>query len=175
LPVPVDAHGIDVSRLPRRGPVRLAYVTPSHQFPLGGILPLARRLELLQWADAAGAHLVEDDYDSEFRYGGRPVEAVQGLDRTGRVLYVGTFSKVLYPALRIGYLSVPERLTEPLAALKFLSDGQTTTFDQEVLTDFISGGHYERHLRRSRMRNAERRETLLAALAGAFGDDVDIS
>src|SRR5690606_7065364 len=133
------------------------------------------RLELLQWADAAGAHLVEDDYDSEVRYGGRPVEAVPGLDRTGRVPYVGTFSKVLYPSLRIGYLIVPERLTEPLAALKFLSDGQTTTFDQEVLTDFISGGHFERHLRRSRMRNAERRETLLAALAGAFGDDVAIS
>ncbi len=175
LPVPVDAQGIDVARLPRRGPVRLAYVTPSHQFPLGGILPLARRLELLQWADAAGAHLVEDDYDSEFRYGGRPVEAVQGLDRTGRVLYVGTFSKVLYPSLRIGYLIVPEALTEPLAALKFLSDGQTTTFDQEVLTDFIAGGHFERHLRRSRMRNAERRETLLSALAGAFGDEISIS
>ncbi len=175
VPVPVDAHGIDVSRLPRRGAVRLAYVTPSHQFPLGGILPLARRLELLQWAESVGAHLVEDDYDSEFRYEGRPVEAVQGLDRSGRVLYVGTFSKVLYPSLRIGYLIVPEALTAPLASLKFLSDSQTTTFDQEVLTDFITGGHFERHLRRSRIRNAQRRATLLAALSDAFGDEVSIS
>jgi GntR family transcriptional regulator/MocR family aminotransferase len=175
VPVPVDRNGIEVSRLPRRGPVRLAYVTPSHQFPLGGILPLARRLELLQWAESVGAHVVEDDYDSEFRYEGRPVEAVQGLDRTGRVLYVGTFSKVLYPSLRIGYLIVPEALTGPLAALKFLSDSQTTTFDQEVLTDFITGGHFERHLRRSRTRNAERRATLLAALADAFGDEISIA
>ncbi len=175
VPVSVDAGGLDVSRLPRDGGVRLAYVTPSHQFPLGGILPLPRRLELLQWANEVGAHVLEDDYDSEFRYEGRPVEAVQGLDRQGRVLYVGTFSKVLYPSLRIGYLIVPGPLVEPLAALKFLSDSQTTTFDQEVLTDFITGGHFERHLRRSRVRNAARRRTLLAAIGDAFGDEVSIA
>ncbi len=173
--VPVDRQGLDVARLPREGPVRLAYVTPSHQFPLGAILPLARRLELLHWAETMGAYIVEDDYDSEFRYGGRPVEAVQGLDRTGRVLYVGTFSKVLYPSLRIGYLVVPDALTRPLEGLKFLTDSQTSTFEQEVLTDFITGGHFERHLRRSRARNAARRATLLTALDETLGDDVTVS
>ncbi len=175
LAVPVDASGIDVSRLPRRGPVRLAYVTPSHQFPLGGILPLARRLALLRWADTVGAHVVEDDYDSEFRYEGSPVEAVQGLDLAERVLYVGTFSKVLYPSLRIGYLVVPTPLIGPIAALKFLTDGQTPTFEQEVLTDFITGGHFERHLRRSRLRNAARRAALLAAIHETLGDEVSVS
>lgn len=175
VPVPVDTSGIDVSRLPRRDRVRLAYVTPSHQFPLGGILPLARRLELLRWAESVGAHVVEDDYDSEFRYAGNPVEAVQGLDLTGRVLYVGTFSKVLYPSLRIGYLVVPEPLIGPVAAQKFLIDGHAPTFEQEVLTDFITAGHFERHLRRSRARNAARRAALLAALDDALGDEATVS
>ncbi|MGE0462738.1 MAG: PLP-dependent aminotransferase family protein [Vicinamibacterales bacterium] len=175
VPVPVNASGIDVSRLPRRGRVRLAYVTPSHQFPLGGILPLARRLELLHWADAVGAHVVEDDYDSEFRYEGNPVGAVQGLDLAGRVLYVGTFSKVLYPSLRIGYLVVPESLIGPVAGLKFLTDGHAPTFEQEVLTDFITAGHFERHLRRSRARNAARRAALLAALDEALGEEATVS
>lgn len=175
VPVPVDASGIDVSRLPRRDRVRLAYVTPSHQFPLGGILPLARRLELLQWAGAVGAHVVEDDYESEFRYGGNPVEAVQGLDLDGRVLYVGTFSKVLYPSLRIGYLVVPESLVGPIAGLKFLTDGHAPTLEQEVLTDFITAGHFERHLRRARARNAARRAVPLEALKEALGDEATVS
>ena len=175
LPIPVDAQGMDVSRLPRRGRVRLVYVTPSHQFPLGSVMPLARRLELLRWADAADAHIVEDDYDSEFRYEGRPVEAVQGLDRSGRVCYVGTMAKVLFPSLRIGYLVVPDALLPALASLRFLSDYHTPTFEQEVLAEFIAEGHFERHLRRSRARNASRRAALLDAVRQHFGDAAQVS
>ena len=174
LPVRVDDNGLDVTRLPRRGSIRLAYVTPSHQFPLGGLMPLGRRLELLRWAEETGAHVLEDDYDSEFRYEGRPVEAVQGLDRSGRVLYAGTFSKVLFPSLRIGYLIVPPSMVPALAAMKFLTDMHTPTFEQEALADFIVEGHFERYLRRSRARNAARRAALLAALDEHFGDRVAV-
>ncbi len=173
LPTPVDDAGLDVSRLPRRE-VRLAYVTPSHQFPLGGVLPLARRLELLRWADATQAIVVEDDYDSEFRYDGHPVEALQGLDRNGRVLYVGTFSKILFPSLRLAYLVVPESLIPAVKRVKFLTDYHTPTFEQSVLADFIAEGHFERHLRRARRRNAARRRALLDALEDRFGDRVEV-
>jgi GntR family transcriptional regulator/MocR family aminotransferase len=174
VPTPVDEAGLDVSRLPRAGTVRLVYVTPSHQFPLGGVMPLSRRLELLRWADEARAVIVEDDYDSEFRYEGRPVEAVQGLDRCGRVVYVGTFSKVLFPSLRLGYVVVPEPIVPAAAAVKFLTDVHSPTFEQEVLTDFIVEGHFERHLRRSRTANAARRAALLEALADRLGDRVEV-
>jgi GntR family transcriptional regulator/MocR family aminotransferase len=174
VPVPVDAGGLDVSRLPRTMPVRLAYVTPSHQFPLGGVLSLDRRLELLKWADDSGAIVVEDDYDSEFWYDGHPVEAVQGLDSAGRVIYIGTFSKVLFPSLRLGYLIVPPSLLGPLAAIKFLSDRHTPTFEQEVLAGFIADGHFERHVRRARARNAARRAAMLEAFAETLGDRVEV-
>jgi GntR family transcriptional regulator/MocR family aminotransferase len=163
LPIRVDGDGLRVSDLPRRA--RLAYVTPSHQFPLGG---------LLQWALAAGAYVVEDDYDSEFRYQGRPVAAMQGLDQSGRVIYVGTFSKVLCPSMRIAYVVLPPALVAPMAALKFLTDYHTPTFEQEVLADFLTQGHFERHLRRSRRRNAARREALLESCARLLGDRVEI-
>jgi GntR family transcriptional regulator / MocR family aminotransferase len=175
VPTRVDRAGLDVSRLPRGRSTRLAYVTPSHQFPLGAVLPLARRLELLRWADAGGAHVLEDDYDSEFRYEGRPMQAVQGLDRSGRVLYVGTFSKVLFPALRLGYLVIPEPLVAAVASLKFLMDYHTPTFEQGVLADFMAEGHFERHLRRSRARHASRRSTLLEALREVLGDRVEVT
>jgi GntR family transcriptional regulator/MocR family aminotransferase len=175
VPTAVDDRGLDTSRLPSHLDVRLAYVTPSHQFPLGGVLPLQRRLELLRWAERRNAYIVEDDYDSEYQYEGRPVEAVQGLDRAGRVLYVGTLSKVLFPALRIGYLIVPESLIPPLASLRFLTDCHTPTFEQAVLTDFISEGHFERHLRRSRERNKCRRAALMDALETHLGDSVEIA
>ncbi len=174
LSVPVDADGLDASKLPRRAPVRAAYVTPSHQFPLGGVLPLERRLALLDWANQTGAIVVEDDYDSEFWYGSHPVAAIQGLDSTGRVIYVGTFSKVLFPSLRLGYLIVPPSLVAPLAALKFLVDRHAPVFEQEVLCDFITGGHFDRHVRRARARNAARRAAMLDAFAETFGDRAEI-
>jgi GntR family transcriptional regulator/MocR family aminotransferase len=175
-PCPVDASGLDPARLPAGGSrPRLAYVTPSHQFPTGGVMPLARRLDLLRWAERAGAYLLEDDYDSEYRYEGRPVEAVQALDRSGRVLYVGTFSKVLFPSLRIGYLVAPDPLVPALVAAKWLLDRHTPTLEQEVLADFITGGDFERHLRRSRARNAARRAALLDALRAELGDVVEVA
>jgi len=175
LPIPAGRDGLDVSQLPRRRAVRLAYVTPSHQFPLGGLLPLAQRLDLLRWAEATGAHVLEDDYDGEFHYEGRPVQAVQGLDRSGRVIYVGTFSKVLFPSLRLGYLIVPPDLASTMAALKFMADFHTPTFEQEVLADFIAEGHFERHLRRSRVRSAAKRAALLEALRVTFGDRIEVA
>ncbi len=174
IPTRVDDAGLDVSRLPRGRDVRLAYVTPSHQFPLGGVLPLARRLTLLKWAEETRVYIVEDDYDSEFRYEGHPIEAVQGLDRAGRVVYIGTFSKVLFPSLRLAYLVVPASLVPAIAALKFLTDYHTPTFEQAVLADFIAEGHFERHLRRTRRRNAGRRQALLEAVRDHLGDRAEV-
>ena len=173
-PVPVDSAGLQVDALPR-GAARLAYVTPSHQFPLGGVLPLLRRLALLRWADHAGAMVLEDDYDSEFWYDAHPVEAIQGLDGSGRVIYVGTFSKVLFPSLRLGYLVVPPSLVGPLAALKFLADRHATGFEQEVLADFMRSGDFDRHVRRARARNAARRRAMLEAFDDTMRDRVEIS
>ena len=176
LPVAVDSEGLDVRALPEAAAkVRLAYVTPSHQFPSGAVMSLARRLALLAWAERVGAYILEDDYDSEFRYAGRPVAAMQGLDRSGRVLYAGTFSKVLFPALRLGYLVLPQPLVAPFTAAKWLTDRHTPTFEQEVLTDFIAEGHFERHLRRARARNAARRMALLDAIAQYLGPRVEVS
>jgi GntR family transcriptional regulator / MocR family aminotransferase len=174
IAVPVDEGGIAVSQLPRGDRVRLAYVTPSHQFPLGGVLSLPRRRELLQWADESRALVVEDDYDSEFWYDGNPVEAIQGLDRAGRVIYIGTFSKVLFPSLRLGYMVVPKSLVPALAALKFLMDRHAPVFEQEVLADFIADGHFERHVRRARTRNASRRAAMLEAFHETLGDGAKV-
>jgi GntR family transcriptional regulator/MocR family aminotransferase len=175
VPVPVDADGLDPARIPGRSPAaRLAYVTPSHQFPTGVVMSLARRLALLEWAERAGAYIVEDDYDGEYRYEGRPIEAVQGLDPGGRVIYMGTFSKVLFPALRLGYLVLPPPLVAPFTAAKWLTDRHTATLEQEVLAEFIAEGHFERHLRRARTRNASRRKVLLASLAEHLGDRAEI-
>ena len=173
---PVDNEGLNVKALPSAGAdARLAYVTPSHQFPTGAIMSLARRLALLAWAEQNEAYVIEDDYDSEYRYEGRPVEAVQGLDRSGRVIYVGTFSKVLFPALRLGYVVLPRPLIQPFLAAKWLTDRHTSTLEQEMLTDFICEGHFERHLRRSRTRNAARRAALLEALNTHLGSRISIA
>lgn len=171
-PVAVDGAGLDPAGLPDSA--RLAFVTPSHQFPTGGIMPLGRRLALLEWADRAGAVVVEDDYDAEFQYEARPIESMQGLDRTGHVLYVGTLSKVLSPALRLGYVVAPRGWVEPFTRLKWLADRQTPDLAQHVATDFIAQGHLDRHLRRLRTRNAGRREALLAAVDRHFGSALEI-
>jgi GntR family transcriptional regulator/MocR family aminotransferase len=164
VPVPVDSEGLDVAAGIERAPhARLAYVSPSHQCPTGTVLSLARRLALLDWAAQAGTWVLEDDYDSEFRYGGRPLSALQGLDRGGHVLYIGTLSKVLLPTLRLGYLVVPPDLVDSFVVARMLSDGGSSTINQAVLADFLVEGHFEHHLRRMRTLYAERQEALVEA------------
>jgi GntR family transcriptional regulator / MocR family aminotransferase len=166
VPVRVDADGLDVDHGARRaGDARLVYVTPSHQYPLGAPMSLARRLALLGWARAAGAWVIEDDYDSEFRYGARPIPCLHGLDVDGRVIYVGSFSKTLFPALRLGFVIVPLDLRERLVAARAAADQHPPTLDQAVLADFIVEGHFARHLRRMRVAYQERLEALRAAAA----------
>jgi len=151
----VDDEGLRVPSAAVRG-VRLVYVTPAHQFPLGMSMSLARRLALLEWARQSGALLFEDDYDSEFRYAGRPVPALQGLDRHGVVVFAGSFSKVLFPSLRLGYLVVPPDLVDYVAAAQSITNRHAPVLDQAVLSDFIAGGHFGRHVRRMREVYAER-------------------
>jgi GntR family transcriptional regulator/MocR family aminotransferase len=161
LPLRVDEHGADVRMIVRhRGSVRLAYVTPSHQFPLGIPMTLPRRLALLQWARDAGAWIVEDDYDSEFRYDTRAIPCLHGLDTDGRVIYVGSFSKTLFPALRLGWLIAPPDLLESLRAARRAADLHPPILDQAVLANFIAEGHYDRHLRRMRAAYRERLEAM---------------
>lgn len=165
LAVPVDAHGLDTSRLPCDERVRLAYVTPSHQFPLGGVMPIGRRLELLQWARRQRTWVVEDDYDGEFRYGQRPIDALQSIDGDGRVIYIGTFSKALSPQLRLGYLVLPPELVPVFRQAKRLADRHAPVLEQRVLATLIDSGAYERHVRRVRRANEHRRASLLDAIA----------
>ncbi|WP_176593220.1 MULTISPECIES: PLP-dependent aminotransferase family protein [Sphingobium] len=172
----VDEHGLCVRNLPHAARrARLAYVTPSHQFPTGAVMPLARRLELLAWARETGAYILEDDYDSEYRYDSRPVEAVQGLDRHGHVIYAGTMSKTFFPGLRVGYLVLPPALIDVVKTLKHIADRHTSSLQQDALTDFIVEGHFERHLRRVRKRNGERRSTLLRCLTEEFGKEISVT
>jgi GntR family transcriptional regulator / MocR family aminotransferase len=174
--VDVDDQGMKLSELAaKKGRVRLVFVTPSHQFPTGALMPLGRRLELLAWANRTGAVIFEDDYDSEYRYSGRPVEALQALDESGRVLYSGTFSKTIFPGLRLGYLVVPNQLVGIFRSVKSLLDTACPTFTQLALADFMRDGHFERHLRRSKARNAGRRAVLLEAIHRYFGDRVEVS
>lgn len=161
-PVPVDREGLVTAALPE---ARLAYVTPSHQFPLGGILSAGRRRALLAWARRSGAFVVEDDYDSEYRFGSVPIPPLQALDEAGRVLYLGTVSKTLSPGLRLGYLVVPAGLAAAFAAAKRLTDRHTPWLEQEALAELMRSGGYERHVRRARRRNGERRAALLTALS----------
>jgi len=168
--VPVDEHGLCVERLDAIAAARLVCVTPSHQFPTGGVLPLPRRLALLDWARSRDAYVFEDDYDGEFRFASHPLECLQALDRHGRVLYSGTASKVLFPALRIGWLVVPPALADPFRAALALSDTGTATLEQLAFADLIREGHLERHVRRIRTRHAARRAALLDAVSRQLGE-----
>jgi len=163
--VPLDGEGLDVAAaLARRAPApRLIYVTPSHQYPLGMTMGLARRLELLECARRVGAWVLEDDYDSEYRYSSRPLASLQGLDGDGRTVYLGTFSKVLVPSIRLGYLVVPPALVDSFVRQRWISDRHCSTLEQAVLSEFIAGGHLERHIRRMRPVYAERQAALVAA------------
>lgn len=175
VPVPIGEQGMDATQFgPAEKGAKLVYVTPSHQFPTGVVMSLARRLALLEWAERANALIFEDDYDSEYRYCGRPLEALQGLDRSERVIYAATFSKLLYPSFRLGYLVLPEALVQPFVTAKALSDTGSGTLEQLVLADFIRDGHFERHLRRTRARNAERRAALVSAVERYLGDRVEL-
>jgi GntR family transcriptional regulator / MocR family aminotransferase len=175
LPLSVDENGVVLEQLYNlTDQIKLIYLTPSHQFPTGAVLPLSRRLALLDWAEQHGAMIIEDDYDSEYRYSGRPIPSLQGLDRNGAVIYAGTFSKVMFPALRIGYLVVAPEMVDLFAHSKWLSDRQTPILEQIVLTDFINSGQLERHIRRMRTLYDRRRETLVRALQNHFKDLVTI-
>ncbi len=176
VPVPVDDEGVNLSAVSPGVLNRcvLAYVTPSHQFPTGVVLSLRRRMDLLSWASRRAAYIVEDDYDSEFRYAGRPLESLQALDQRGRVIYVGTFSKVLFPGLRIGYLVAPVELQSAFRSAKWIADWCTPTLEQATIADFMRDGHFERHLRSLRKRYAPRHAALREALQFHFGDAVSI-
>ena len=164
VPVRVDSHGLDVAAGARQAPdARMAYVTPSNQFPLGVPMSLMRRFALLKWASHAGAWIVEDDYDSELRYGTRPFPCLHGLDADGRVIYVGTFSKSVFPALRLGFMIVPPDLHDKFMAGRRNTDLHPPVLEQMALADFITGRHYARHLRRMRLAYRERLEALTDA------------
>jgi GntR family transcriptional regulator/MocR family aminotransferase len=172
-PVPCDGEGILVDYIPERA--RVIYVTPSHQFPTGAVMSASRRLELLAHANRSGAVIIEDDYDSEFRYEGRPLAALQGLDDGGRVIYTGTLSKVLLPALRLGYMVAPSSLQPAITGAKWLTDRHVALLYQAVLALFIDEGHFERHLRRMRKVYESRRTTMLAAFDEHFGARANIT
>lgn len=175
LPVPVDQSGMVVESLSSHTePVKLAYVTPSHQFPTGAIMSLPRRLALLAWAQQSGAMILEDGYDSEFRYDERQIPALQGLTTSDSVIYIGTFSKVLFPSLRMGYVVVPQPLAPILARAKWLGDRQAPLLEQHALTNFINEGHLESHIRRMRILYAQRRQILMQAITQQLGHQVTV-
>ncbi len=177
--VPLDAEGLSVAAGRRLGPeARAAIVTPSHHYPLGTALSLARRLELLEWARESGAWILEDDYDSEYRYAGRPLASLLGLaagrEEAGRVIYIGSFSKVMFPAIRLGYLVVPQRLVDPVTAALSALGAQPTAVIQPVLAAFIEEGHFATHVRRMRRLYAQRQAALVAAAERHLGDFLEV-
>ncbi len=179
-PIYVDRSGIRIDYLKSlftnssERKMKLCYVTPSHQYPTGCVLSLPRRLELLSWANRSGTLIIEDDYDSEFRYVGKPIPALSGIDHGGSVIYLGTFSKVLLPALRLGYLVVPEDFIDVFTRAKWLSDRHSSLLQQQVLSDFITEGHLERHIRKMRALYEKRRKLVVEMLEGLFDDSVTI-
>ncbi len=171
--IAVDAEGLVVSELQNRH-ARLLAVTPSHQFPSGAACSLGRRSAILQWAEHQGAYIIEDDYDGEFRHGGRPLAALKSLDRHGRVIYLGSLSKVLFPALRLGFLVVPRALREAYRAAKWLADRGCAAIEQQGLSGLIESGQFERLLLRSSRHLDERRRALLDAIARHLGTRVRV-
>lgn len=174
-PQPVDQEGMTLAKIRHsaRAP-SLAYVTPSHQYPLGMTMTAARRMSLLNWAGRSCSWIIEDDYDSEYRFESRPIPSLQGLDVHDRVIYVGTFSKVTFPALRVGYMVVPKDLVSAFSAARDAADIFPSTFYQAVLADFISEGHFARHIRRMRMLYMERRDTLVNAIQSHLGGVIQV-
>jgi len=175
VPVPVDKEGLDVAagiKLDRKA--RAAFVTPSHQFPLGVTMSASRRFQLLDWAQNMGSWIIEDDYDSEYRYETSPIPSLQGLDASARVIYIGTFSKVLFPSLRLGYVVVPSDLVDRFLSIRRAMDIGPPTFYQEVLADFIREGHFARHVRRMRVLYRERRSALVAGINEELGAIVEV-
>src|SRR5713226_8750427 len=175
IPVQVDHDGMNVAEIIRRGrDARAVYVTPSHQYPLGMTMSATRRMLLLNWAVRSGAWIIEDDYDSEYRFGSHPIASLQGLDTDGRVIYIGTFSKVMFPALRLGYVVVPKDLVPAFSAARDAADIFSSTLYQAVLTDFIREGHFARHIRRMRMLYMDRRRALVNAIQIQMGDMTEV-
>jgi GntR family transcriptional regulator / MocR family aminotransferase len=175
VPVPVDQEGMDVAAgIKRYRKARAAFVTPSHQFPLGVTMSASRRFQLLDWAQNTGSWIIEDDYDSEYRYESLPIASLQGLDANARVIYIGTFSKVLFPSLRLGYVVIPADLVDRFIAIRRVMDLGPPTFYQEVLADFIGEGHFARHIRRMRVLYSERRAALVDSIGKELRSKVDV-
>jgi GntR family transcriptional regulator/MocR family aminotransferase len=175
VPVPVDHDGLNVDEGVRRGAdARAVFITPSHQYPLGVSMTATRRMQLLNWAARSGAWIIEDDYDSEYRFGGRPIPSLQGLDTGERVIYVGTFSKVMFPALRLGYMVVPNDLVEAFSAARDAMNQFSSTLYQAVVADFIREGHFARHIRRMRMLYLERRTALVEAIQNQLKNRLEV-
>jgi GntR family transcriptional regulator/MocR family aminotransferase len=175
IPVPVDTEGIDVAAgIKLRRKARAAFVAPSHQYPLGATMSASRRLQLLDWARSSGSWIIEDDYDSEYRYASMPIASLQGLDHASRVIYIGTFSKTVFPSLRVGYVVVPLDLVDRFAAVRYAMDIGPPYLYQAVLTDFMTEGHFARHIRRMRLLYAERRTALVESLEKEFGSSLGV-
>ena len=176
VPVSVDEEGLDVAAgITKCRNARAAFVSPSHQFPLGVTMSASRRLDLLDWAEGRRSWILEDDYDSEYRYEGMPITSLQGLDRNSRVVYIGTFSKVLFPSLRLGYVVLPADLVERFLAVRFAIDISPPTFYQKVVADFIREGHFSRHIRRMRSIYGQRRSALLRCIRQELGTTAEVA
>jgi GntR family transcriptional regulator/MocR family aminotransferase len=174
-PVPIDQEGLDFEKGQRRWKrAKLVYVTPAHQFPLGVTMSLRRRLALLEWARRSRALIFEDDYDSEYRYSGRPIPALQGLDHSGSTIFAGSFNEVLFPALRLGYLVVAPSMVDRFAAAQSVSLRHAPLLDQAILCDFITEGHFARHIRRMRELYAERLSTFLELMREHLSELLEI-
>jgi GntR family transcriptional regulator / MocR family aminotransferase len=175
VPVPVDEDGMIVSAgIKQCSKARAAYVTPSHQYPLGSTMSASRRMQLLNWAQTSGSWIIEDDYDSEYRFESMPIASLQGLDRNARVIYIGTFSKVLFPSLRLGYIVIPPDLVDHFVAVRTSMDIFPPYLHQEVITDFMREGHFARHIRRMRLLYSERRTALVENIRDQFGSCLEV-